>query len=313
MAAAYVVARLPNRGLGMLRSMTGFGKFACADERLMLTVELKSVNSKILDLGALRVPTRYRMYEGVLRNLLAEGLERGKVEMQVTLTWQEGYEPVLSGLNKTQFAHLVSTLREACQVSHLQCSDDAVFQVAMQTEGIWHQEELPVSEAELELLKGAVLGAIAEVNTFREKEAEATARDFLQQIETIRAKATQIDKIKDLRPEFFRARFDEALAKLKARENIEIDDSRLAQEIFYHIQRLDVNEELKRLEQHCAYFEQTLKASVSQGRKLSFIAQEMGREINTLGSKSCDKEMQHLVVEMKDALEKIKEQVLNIL
>lgn len=299
--------------VNMLRSMTGFGKYTCADERFLLTVELKSVNSKILDLGALRIPSRYRMYEGVLRNLLAEGLVRGKIEMLVTLTWQEGCEPVLSGLNKMQFEHLGAVLKEACQTSMLQCSDDVIFNAIMQTEGIWHQEELPVSEAEFELLKGAVTGAIKEVNNFREKEAEATARDFAEQIGAIRTCATEIDKIKDLRPESFRIRFEEELAKLKAKDSIEIDDSRMAQELFYHIQRLDVNEELKRLEQHCVYFEQTLAANVSQGRKLSFIAQEMGREINTLGSKSCDRDMQHLVVEMKDALEKIKEQVLNIL
>ena len=297
----------------MLRSMTGFGKYSSSDERLLLTVELKSVNSKVLDMAALRVPNRYRMYEGVLRNLLAEGLERGKIEMQVTLAWQEGYEPVQSGLNKTQFAYLISALKDACQTSQLQCSDDALLQVAMQTEGIWQQDELPVSDAELELLKLAVLGAINEVNSFRVKEAEATAKDFTAQIDVIRTSATQIDKIKDLRPESFRIRFEEELAKLKVKENIEIDDSRMAQEVFYHIQRLDINEELQRLEQHCAYFEQTMEANVSQGKKLSFIAQEMGREINTLGSKSCDKDMQHLVVEMKDALEKIKEQVLNIL
>ena len=137
----------------------------------------------------------------------------------------------------------------------------ALLQVAMQTEGIWQQDELPVSDAELELLKQAVLGAINEVNIFRVKEAEATARDFAAQIDVIRKSAAQIDKIKDLRPETFRIRFEEELAKLKVNE---IDDSRMAQEVFYHIQRLDVNEELQRLEQHCVYFEQTLKANISQ-------------------------------------------------
>jgi hypothetical protein len=200
-----------------------------------------------------------------------------------------------------------------CLAANLTCTDDALFNAVMQTEGIWLREEYPVSEDELELLKKVVTGAINEVNNYREKEAEATARDFAEQLSTIRTCAANVAKIKDLRPESFRLRFEEELAKLKAREDIEIDDSRMTQEIFYHIQRLDVNEELKRLDQHCTYFEQTLSAHVSQGRKLGFIAQEMGREINTLGSKSCDKEMQHLVVEMKDALEKIKEQVLNIL
>ena len=132
--------------------MTGFGKYTCSDERLLLTVELKSVNSKVLDLGSLRIPSRYRMYEGVLRNLLADWLERGKLEMQVTQTWQEGHEPVLSGLNKTQFTSLIEVLRTACENSQLKCSDDTLFQVAMQTEGIWHQTEDPVSEAEWELL-----------------------------------------------------------------------------------------------------------------------------------------------------------------
>lgn len=297
----------------MLRSMTGFGKYSAANERLSLTVELKSVNSKVLDLGALRMPSRYRNFEGVLRGLLAEGLERGKIELQVTLSWQEGCEPLLSDLNKTQFEYLVEHLRSMCLAANLTCTDDALFNAVMQTEGIWLREEYPVSEDELELLKKVVTGAINEVNNYREKEAEATARDFAEQLSTIRTCAANVAKIKDLRPESFRLRFEEELAKLKAREDIEIDDSRMTQEIFYHIQRLDVNEELKRLDQHCTYFEQTLSAHVSQGRKLGFIAQEMGREINTLGSKSCDKEMQHLVVEMKDALEKIKEQVLNIL
>jgi len=297
----------------MLRSMTGFGKGTASNERLALTVELKSVNSKVLDLGGLRLPLRYRSQEALVRNEIAEGLERGKVDLQVSLSWLEGCEPLSTGLNTTQFAHVVNLLKSSCVREGLHCSDDVIFSAAMQTEGVWHKEEENADEQEFILLHQALKEAIYELNQFRIKEAEATARDFAEQLKVIRAAATHVDEIKDARPEAFRLRFEEELARLKAKEAITVDDGRLAQELFYHIQRLDVNEELKRLAQHCLTFDEALEKEHSQGRKLNFIAQEMGREMNTLGSKACDQAIQHWVVIMKDALEKIKEQVLNIL
>lgn len=297
----------------MLRSMTGFGKGMASNERLALTVELKSVNSKVLDLGGLRLPLRYRSQEALVRNEIAEGLERGKVDLQVSLSWLEGCEPLSTGLNTTQFAHVVNLLKSSCVREGLHCSDDVIFSAAMQTEGVWHKEEENADEQEFILLHQALKEAIYELNLFRIKEAEATARDFAEQLKVIRAAAAHVDEIKDARPEAFRLRFEEELARLKAKEAITVDDGRLAQELFYHIQRLDVNEELKRLAQHCLTFDEALEKEHSQGRKLNFIAQEMGREMNTLGSKACDQAIQHWVVIMKDALEKIKEQVLNIL
>lgn len=297
----------------MLRSMTGFGKGTASNERLALTVELKSVNSKVLDLGGLRLPLRYRSQEALVRNEIAEGLERGKVDLQVSLSWLEGCEPLSTGLNTTQFSHVVNLLKSSCVREGLHCSDDVIFSAAMQTEGVWHKEEENADEQEFILLHQALKEAIYELNQFRIKEAEATARDFAEQLKVIRAAAAHVDEIKDARPEAFRLRFEEELARLKAKEAITVDDGRLAQELFYHIQRLDVNEELKRLAQHCLTFDEALEKEHSQGRKLNFIAQEMGREMNTLGSKACDQAIQHWVVIMKDALEKIKEQVLNIL
>lgn len=297
----------------MLRSMTGFGKGTASNERLALTVELKSVNSKVLDLGGFRLPLRYRSQEALVRNEIAEGLERGKVDLQVSLSWLEGCEPLSTGLNTTQFSHVVNLLKASCVREGLHCSDDVIFSAAMQTEGVWHKEEENADEQEFILLHQALKEAIYELNQFRIKEAEATARDFAEQLKVIRTAAAHVDEIKDARPEAFRLRFEEELARLKAKEAITVDDGRLAQELFYHIQRLDVNEELKRLAQHCLTFDEALEKEHSQGRKLNFIAQEMGREMNTLGSKACDQAIQHWVVIMKDALEKIKEQVLNIL
>ena len=297
----------------MLRSMTGFGKGTASNERLALTVELKAENSKVLDLGGFRLPLRYRSQEALVRNEIAEGLERGKVDLQVSLSWLEGCEPLSTGLNTTQFSHVVNLLKASCVREGLHCSDDVIFSAAMQTEGVWHKEEENADEQEFILLHQALKEAIYELNQFRIKEAEATARDFAEQLKVIRAAAAHVDEIKDARPEAFRLRFEEELARLKAKEAITVDDGRLAQELFYHIQRLDVNEELKRLAQHCLTFDEALEKEHSQGRKLNFIAQEMGREMNTLGSKACDQAIQHWVVVMKDALEKIKEQVLNIL
>ena len=248
-----------------------------------------------------------------MRNEIAEGLERGKVDLQVSLSWLEGCEPLSTGLNTTQFSHVVNLLKATCVREGLHCSDDVIFSAAMQTEGVWHKEEENADEQEFILLHQALKEAIYELNQFRIKEAEATARDFAEQLKVIRAAAAHVDEIKDARPEAFRLRFEEELARLKAKEAITVDDGRLAQELFYHIQRLDVNEELKRLAQHCLTFDEALEKEHSQGRKLNFIAQEMGREMNTLGSKACDQAIQHWVVVMKDALEKIKEQVLNIL
>ncbi len=302
-----------NRRNDMLRSMTGFGKGTASNERLSLTVELKSVNSKVLDLGGLRLPLRYRSQEALLRNEIAEGVERGKVDLQVSLSWLEGCEPLSTGLNGAQFAHVVNLLKASCEKEGLHCSDDVIFSAAMQSEGVWHKEDENADEQEFALLHQALLQAIDELNSFRIKEAEATARDFAEQLRVIRDAAAHVDAVKDARPEVFRLRFEEELARLKAKDAITVDEGRLAQELFYHIQRLDVNEELKRLAQHCLTFEESLDKEQSQGRKLNFIAQEMGREMNTLGSKACDQEIQHWVVVMKDALEKIKEQVLNIL
>lgn len=296
----------------MLRSMTGFGTATCFNEYLSVTVDLKTVNSKVLDLSSLRLPSRYRCFESTIRTILYDGIERGKVDLFLTIVWSEGKEPVMSDLNRSQFTSLVNKLKAACTENKLQCHDDAIFQAVMQTEGIWLHEESPTDE-ELKLFEQALREAILQVNEFREREARATAEDLKTQLQLIRTDAALVDSIKDERTETFRNHLEEELQKLKNRQNIEIDDPRMQQEILYLMQKLDVNEELKRLAEHCRLFEQTLLTESTQGKKLNFIAQEMGREINTLGSKAFDKEIQHCVIRMKDALEKIKEQVLNIL
>lgn len=295
----------------MIASMTGYGKKSFANEKFKITVEIKSVNSKQLDL-TLRLPAVFREQETNLRNRLSPVLERGKVEVTVTYENLKGVTPmkfnkdVISGY-KTQIEELMTDL-------DLPEPKDLVSVLLRLPESmVSHAPE--ADDEEKEILTNVSLEAVNNFIEYRMQEGRGLYEFFFSKIERIREYLGHTEKFETERINKIREKLEQQLSKLQA---VEIDRGRLEQEMIFYIEKLDVTEEKQRLRSHLNYFEETLGEPdetqvVGKGKKLGFISQEIGREINTLGSKSNDAEMQKLVVMMKDELEQIKEQVLNVL
>lgn len=304
----------------MILSMTGFGRATSEFEGGTLTVEIKSVNSKQLDLSSLRYPPILRECEPEVRQWLAAALGRGKVDLSVTLSpsSKQGVKDSQYVLDQRLFADLISQVVDARRWSALEMSEQAITSLAVQTvlrmPNVWREATQELTPGLRAALRSAVDAALADCVEFRSQEGAATERDLLDSLQSIELLLGEIDLMKEARVDRVKQRLDEALASL-ANDGVKtVDPARMGQELIFYIEKLDINEEIKRLEQHCGYFRQTLsEQEAGQGRKLGFIAQEMGREINTIGSKANDAEIQRRVVMMKDFLEKMKEQLLNVL
>ena len=272
----------------MIKSMTGYGKAEAATEHKKITVEIRSLNSKQLDL-AVKLPSAYRQCEYEIRQTVGKRLQRGKIDVFVS------YETVgrATGvtIDRDIFAHYAGQLRELAEASGLgwgsAAADAAAMTAILKLPDTVQNNSEAVSDEELTALGSAV----------------AEALDRIEQIKN------EIEPYEKARTETIKARIREHVESL----GIPYDAGRLEQEMIYYIEKLDITEEKVRLQNHCRYFREVAHAEQGAGRKLGFIAQELGREINTLGSKSNEATMQKMVVEMKDELEKIKEQVLNIL
>lgn len=291
----------------MLLSMTGFGKAIVELPTKKITVEIKSLNSKQLDLS-LRVPPTLREHEMELRNIIARNLERGKVEASVYVENTAGDTSVqfnipLMKAYKAQYELMAKELgiAEPQDWYSLIVRFPDVLKSDVPTE-----TDLSTVEA----VTNAMQQAVDALMEYRRAEGHKLDEFFSTRIEKIRSLLSEVPKYENERVARIRARLEEHLTKLP---QIEYDRSRLEQEMIFYIEKLDINEEKQRLTQHLNYFLDTMKAPHGQGKKLGFISQEMGREINTLGSKSNHAEMQCLVVRMKDELEQIKEQVLNVM
>lgn len=287
--------------------MTGFGKAVAEIPGKKISVELKSLNSKQVDMSA-RVPSSLRAMELEMRNLVAGALERGKIELTVSV------ESVMSEstveLNRDVLSLYKKDVEETAKFLGVEPPQDW-FSVLMRfPEVIKSESQKDPDDEELNTVRETVVRAIEALKEFRRSEGEKLEEFFAVRIQKIRTLLEEVPKYEEERIARIRIRMEEGLAKI---HGVDYDRSRLEQELFFYIEKLDVNEEKQRLEQHLNYFMETLTAPKSQGKKLGFIAQEMGREINTLGSKSNHADMQKLVVEMKDILEQIKEQVLNVL
>lgn len=293
----------------MIQSMTGYGKADTTYNGKKIHVEIKSLNSKALDLST-RLAPLYREKEMELRKLIQEQLERGKVEFNL---WIEKDTTSAGGvLNADAVANYVAQMK---QISLAQ------FGVDLSVEHLWETlVRLPdvvqasavetLEEEEWTIVAEAVKEAIANLVDFRKQEGEALYVKFCKNLDTIEGLMKQLEPFEVSRVEKVRQRLTERLAELKG---VDYDKCRLEQELIYYIEKLDINEEKQRLTNHLDYFKQTMLNGSGQGKKLGFIAQEMGREINTTGSKSNQAEMQNIVVMMKDELEQIKEQVLNVM
>lgn len=290
--------------------MTGYGKAEAEYNGKKIHVEIKSLNSKNLDLNT-RIATAYREKEMELRKLIAAELLRGKVDF--TVWCEKASESAGSTINAATVADYVQQIQTvSAQVDGLAAPVGAdlwgVLARLPELTQAAPAEEL--SDEEWNVVADAVQRAIKALQAFRLQEGEALAKKFALNIDHIEQLFRNIEPFEQSRVEKIRARLEERLAELTG---VDYDKNRLEQELIYYIEKLDINEEKQRLSNHLRYFRETLAGEIGQGKKLGFIAQEMGREINTTGSKSNQAEMQNIVVKMKDELEQIKEQVLNVL
>lgn len=291
-------------------SMTGFGKATATTATHKLTAEIKSLNSKQLDLN-LRLPYIFREGELDVRGIVARALERGKADLIVTCETLPGADTAAAAdINVDVMRRYKAQVEAAAAALDIPEPTD-MFRLLMTLPDAVHTAPAEVAEGELDELYALVSKAVEGLMAHRRAEGRELEAFFRARIEAIGDLLVQIEPYEQERVPRIRQRLEDALAKIPA---IEVDKGRLEQEMIFYIEKLDVNEEKQRLRKHLSYFIETMEAPTpGQGKKLGFIAQEMGREINTLGSKSNHAEMQTIVVKMKDLLEQIKEQVLNVM
>ena len=289
--------------------MTGYGKAEAVLEHKKITVEIRSLNSKQLDLS-MRVPSLYRQSEYEIRNLVAKRALRGKVDVYIS------YETIgragSVALNREAFGDYLAQLRDIVAGNGLSWNEamaPAAVAAVLRLPDVVQNETTEIPDEELAALKGAVVEALDRMDAFRAQEGAILIADLLGRIDRIERLKNDILPYEKARTETIRNRIRENIESL----GIAVDGNRLEQEMIYYLEKLDVTEEKVRLQNHCDYFREVSRSEEGVGRKLGFIAQEMGREINTLGSKANEATMQKMVVGMKDELEKIKEQLLNIL
>ena len=286
----------------MIQSMTGYGKAVaeCSDKKL--TVEIRSLNSKSLDLNT-RLPFLYKEKELEIRKILSEKLQRGKVDFSI--------QTEITADNKTQQINpdiIKSYIQEFKEIAP-ESTDAELLSIVMRLPDVMTFTCNSLDEEEWNFCQKIILDAIENLQFFRTDEGKVLEQEFVQRIQIILSLLIDIEPFEKERIGILKERFVKNLEEL----SVEYDENRFEQELVYYLEKLDVTEEKVRLKNHCEYFLKTLESPDSNGKKLGFITQEIGREINTLGSKSNHSEMQKIVVQMKDELEKIKEQALNIL
>lgn len=289
----------------MLKSMTGFGKAECLLPARKLTIEIKSLNSKQIDTST-RLPAIYKEKELEIRQLLSKHLERGKVECNFHYEVIEG---AAATINTMVIKDYLQQLKAVTDERGISPAD--LLSAVMRLPDTVTSEKAELVDEDWDKVKNALLKAIRELDQFRTQEGTALEKDLAECIRSIRQKQNEIEPYESERIEKLKQRFTGNLEELRLSEDI--DKNRFEQELLYYLEKLDINEEKVRLKNHLDYFMEILKKGSPNGKKLGFISQEIGREINTLGSKANHSEIQRIVVEMKDELEKIKEQILNVL
>ncbi len=281
--------------------MTGFGKSETKFQRKKLNAEIRSLNSKNIDLN-LRIPNRYREIESKIRAKINAELSRGKIDLLIGIDLQD--EDKISSLNHTVIKKYIGELKKISD-----SSESDLLKMAIKLPESIKIEKEDISKEEKKVLFKIIDKAIIKLNQYRISEGKSIEKDFKSKIKTIYKLVKSVDKLAPKRKDKIRKKI-ENLSKQNLKE---IDNKRMEQEIFYFIEKLDINEEIVRLKSNLKYFEKIMNEKAPNGKKLTFISQEIGREINTLGSKANDEKIQKIVVEMKDELEKIKEQLLNVL
>lgn len=291
----------------MIQSMTGYGKADATFEGKKIHVEIKSLNSKSLDLST-RISPLYREKEIEIRQKIARALERGKVDFTL---WVEKDDTTAAGVIPPEVvAAYVSQIKQISEAQSLPMPQNIWDLVLRLPETTQTNVQESLSEEEWSVVLSTIGTALERLTDFRKQEGEALYRKFTEKVDNIEHLLHEIEPFEHSRVEKIRQRLMDRLSELKG---VDYDKNRLEQELIYYIEKLDISEEKQRLANHLRYFRETMLNGHGQGKKLGFISQEMGREINTTGSKSNQAEMQNIVVKMKDELEQIKEQVLNVM
>lgn len=292
----------------MVKSMTGFGKTTVESGNKKVVIEIKSLNSKQLDLN-LRIPNLYKEKEMEIRSLIKEQLDRGKVDMCIYFDNAESDKDV--SINKAVVMQYFNQMVEISNQLGMQPDKDGLLQTIMRFPDTLQVKSEELDDEEWTRLRAGIMQALEEINKFRMQEGKALMKDISHRIELIQNLAADVPQFESRRVDVIRQKLQEKMNEWTDVKNI--DQNRMEQEIIYYLEKLDITEEKVRLANHCKYFMETVEKEEAPGRKIGFIAQEIGREINTMGSKANDHDIQKLVVRMKDELEKIKEQSLNVL
>ena len=287
--------------------MTGYGKAVVVFKEKKINVEVKSLNSKQLDLQ-MRIAPLYREKEMEIRQMIATAVVRGKVDF--CLWVERDVTTEATPINAALVENYYRQMKDIADRIGIPMSDDPFYTLLRMPDVLTRTEQETLSDEEWAVVRAAVSEALEALIRFRKQEGEALEKKFTEKIDNIAQLLVEIEPYEKGRVEKIRQRITEGLQQIPG---VEYDKNRLEQELIYYIEKLDISEEKQRLTNHLKYFRETMAESAGQGKKLGFIAQEMGREINTTGSKSNQAEMQNIVVKMKDELEQIKEQVLNAL
>ena len=291
----------------MIQSMTGYGKSTVTFGEKKINVEIKSLNSKALDLST-RIAPLYREKEMEIRNRIAKTLERGKVDFSIWIEKDAGENA--TPINAALIENYYNQINAIAETYHIPVPADWFAALLRMPDVLTKVEAQELSDEEWAAASQAIDEALEHLVEFRKQEGAALEKKFTEKVDNIERLLHLLENFEKERVTKIRERITDALGKLL---QVDYDKNRLEQELIYYIEKLDINEEKQRLANHLDYFRKTLAEGHGQGKKLGFIAQEMGREINTTGSKSNHAQMQNIVVQMKDELEQIKEQVLNVM
>ncbi|MBQ4413642.1 MAG: YicC family protein [Prevotella sp.] len=291
----------------MIQSMTGYGKAVVAFKEKKIHIEIKSLNSKQLDLNT-RIAPLYREKEMEMRQMVAEALIRGKVDMSVWVEKDTSVDP--TPINAQLVENYYQQIKAIADKTGIPTPEDWFYTLLRMPDVMTKTDVEELDDEEWKVVKGGVAEALKNLVDFRTQEGAALQKKFTEKIDNIAKLMGEIEPYEKSRVQKIKARIIDGLQQIPTAD---YDKNRLEQELIYYIEKLDISEEKQRLTNHLKYFRDTMNEPAGQGKKLGFIAQEMGREINTTGSKSNQAEMQNIVVKMKDELEQIKEQVLNAL
>ena len=291
----------------MILSMTGYGKAMANYGSKKICAEIKSLNSKAIDLST-RISPLYREKEMEIRTLIAQSLERGKIDFSLWI--EEDATQQATPINTGLVASYYQQIKSISETTGIPEPTDWYATLLRMPDVLSRTEVKELTDEEWEVARGVVAEAIAQLMDFRRQEGDALQKKFCEKLDNTAPLLASTEPYEGERTEKIRDRILESLQK---NLTVEYDKNRFEQELIFYIEKLDINEEKQRLTNHLAYFRETMNEGHGQGKKLGFIAQEMGREINTTGSKSNHAEMQNIVVQMKDELEQIKEQVLNVM